>query len=79
MDETLRCLRCDVPLEEGYAVDHAHGYLWTMLPRWFPGRPERKAQDSVSVGGKGYRAIARVYHCPNCGRLEFYTGHYPSA
>lgn len=71
MSETIRCLRCDSTLEEGFFVDHGH-YDMTKVSSWASGKPEVSFWTGVNAP-KDKRRPVRAMRCTSCGRLELFA------
>ncbi|MBS0196867.1 MAG: hypothetical protein JSR77_08920 [Planctomycetes bacterium] len=65
------CIRCDMPMEAGFLLDHGHGTNFQTV--WCKGT----VQHSIWVGIKQAQVATGIpttsYRCPQCGYLETYA------
>jgi len=71
-DTTHDCLRCKVPLEQGYLLDTGQDMLKAGMrhqARWIAGPPEPNFWTGLKLSD---RVVRLVYadRCPRCGTLE---------
>lgn len=70
------CRRCNVGMEKGFRIDHAHADMMIKQERWVAGdaRPPSFFAGTETSGGQEVSAIKVItYRCPNCGYLESYA------
>ena len=72
MDQTLDCLRCGGPMEQGFVADKAH-YSVPEIQNWVEGTPERSFWSGIRLKGKEVLPV-KTYRCERCGYLESYAG-----
>ncbi len=71
MTDTVACLRCRTPMEEGFVVDSAHGGV-SVQEQWAAGPAEKSFWTGLKTRGKRLLPVTTL-RCPACGYLESYA------
>lgn len=74
--EPFSCLRCDVPMEEGFLIDMSH--VNVHATRWTRGRPQKGWWDrfwgrEATYSDVESAATISAHRCPQCGVLELHA------
>jgi hypothetical protein len=67
---SIRCLRCDQPLDRGYLVDHGYGVTYPVA--WVAGKPEWSRWTGLKLKNRRKMPVTTL-RCPRCGRLESFA------
>lgn len=73
--QEVNCPSCDVVMEPGFIVDHAHGAIMQAL--WQPGEPRDQKILGLKTGSvrvdRSRTLKVTTYRCPQCGVLYSYA------
>lgn len=67
-DQRMKCIHCEVGMDQGYLVDHGHGDS-AKVAKWV-GDPPDVRWYGLRTSGHDQIPLA-AYRCPRCGYVEF--------
>ena len=70
MTQSMRCMKCGGPMEEGFVRDLTHG--GTAQAAWVGGKPQRSFWMGIVTKGRDQFPVV-AYRCEGCGYLESYA------
>jgi hypothetical protein len=79
MAESVSCLRCQTPMEQGFISDRAYGA--NRPEKWEPGEPtylwhgkSQALKDGIGIlTHPKDELVVTTMRCPKCGALESYA------
>ena len=70
MSKTVECIRCHVPMEQGFVIDGRHeGFV---QQQWTSGVPKRSFWMGLKLEKDKIVGVT-TWRCPSCGYLESYA------